>query len=77
MKKKDKLELLADELLSDFLKDTKKNKMRTSDCPILSDSQLKRRASMEIPFSNLRLNQRIELKDQVGLETFRKEVEND
>lgn len=47
------LEELADHLLSLDLKNTKRNKTRTEEYPILSESQLKRRAAMEYPISSL------------------------
>ena len=55
---KDDLEKEADELLAPYLKAKKKNKSAKEEYPILSDSQLKRRRSKEIPFSNLSLKQK-------------------
>lgn len=54
------LEILADGLLDTELKDKKKNKVKTTEYPVLSRSQLKRRESMEIPYSNLSNRQRME-----------------
>lgn len=57
--KKSILEQQADEILADELKSKKKNKSSMNEYPILSDSQLKRRRSKEIPYSNLSIRQKI------------------
>jgi hypothetical protein len=54
------LEELADNLLSSDLTEKKKNKVRTTEYPILSNSQLRRRQAREIPYSNLSGKQRLE-----------------
>lgn len=51
------LEKEADELLAPFFKDKRRNKSQTDPYPVLSESQLKRRASKEIPFSSLSVRQ--------------------
>lgn len=53
------LERQADELLSDFLRNKKKNKMDLMEYPFLSQSQQDRIHRREIPFSNLSLKQRL------------------
>lgn len=52
------LEIMADYLLDETLTDMKRNKITTSEYPILSKSQQHRREMMEIPFSNLTENQK-------------------
>ena len=54
------LEALADHLLSSDFADTRKNKSRLIEFPILSPSQMKRRLSAEIPYSSLSKKQMIE-----------------
>jgi hypothetical protein len=54
------LEELADNLLSGDLTEKRKNKVKTAEYPILSDSQMRRRQSREIPLSNLSGKQRLE-----------------
>jgi len=51
--KYDELERQADEILSDFLKNPKKNKMQSMEYPFQSKSQLDRIRRREIPISNL------------------------
>lgn len=58
---KSSLELEADALLAPYLKDKKRNKTRTDQYPILSDSQLARRRSKEIPMSSLYRKNLLEL----------------
>lgn len=58
------LERLADNLLKDELSSKNKWKSQQTEYPILSDSQLKRRASMEIPYSNLSEKQRLECRSK-------------
>jgi len=53
------IERLADKLLEQDLKSKKRNKSRTSEYPILSKSQMKRRQSREIPYSNLSNRQKL------------------
>jgi hypothetical protein len=53
------LERLADNLLSKEFKDTRKNKVKTTEYPILSPSQYKRRQLTEIPYSNLSTRQKL------------------
>lgn len=54
------LERQADELLAQDFQDKRRNKTRVIEFPVLSPSQLKRRTSMEIPYSNLSNKQRLE-----------------
>ena len=68
------LERLADNLLKESLKDCRCNKSRTAEYPILSPSQLKRRTSLEIPYSNLSEKQRLECKSK-NLEYYSREGE--
>lgn len=65
---------LADNLLKSDLTSKKKNKSRLCEYPILSDSQLKRRRSMEIPYSNLSERQRIDCRSK-GMDYTPKEGE--
>jgi hypothetical protein len=53
MSDKSDLEKQADKLLGGYLKSKKRNKVASEEYPILSDSQLKRRRSKEIPMSSL------------------------
>jgi hypothetical protein len=53
------LEALADNLLRKELKDCSRNKSTKTEYPILSESQISRRQSMEIPYSNLTPRQRL------------------
>lgn len=53
------LEALADNLLRKELKDNSRNKSSKTEYPILSESQISRRQSMEIPYSNLTPRQRL------------------
>mgnify|MGYP006883604504 CR=1 FL=1 len=57
---KNDLEKQADKLLEDTLKDTRRNKIRLEEYPILSDTQLKRRRAREIPMSSLSIRQKLE-----------------
>lgn len=54
------LERLANVLLESYIKDKHKNKMKSDEYPILSPSQMKRRQSAEIPYSNLSMNQKLQ-----------------
>lgn len=62
--KPEELERLADYLLRDEFEDKRKNKSRTREFPILSPSQIKRRESMEIPYSSLSEAQRLACRKQ-------------
>jgi hypothetical protein len=53
------LEELADNLLNAEFSDKRKNKSQVSEYSILSPSQLKRRLSAEIPYSNLSTKQKL------------------
>jgi len=53
------LEDLADHLLMALFKDKRKNKSQMEEFPVLSPSQLKRRCSSEIPYSNLSIRQKL------------------
>jgi hypothetical protein len=53
------LEALADNLLRKELKDDSRNKSKKTEYPILSESQMKRRQGMEVPYSNLTPRQRL------------------
>lgn len=68
------LEELANHLLSKDLKDRRKNKSQITEYPILSPSQLKRRHSMEIPYSNLSDKQKLDCRTK-NLECDLKEDE--
>jgi hypothetical protein len=50
---KSELEMQADQILAQDLKNKKRNKSRSLEYSFLSDSQLARRRSKEIPFSSL------------------------
>jgi len=54
------LEKMADEILAQDFQDKRKNKSKLEEFPVLSPSQIKRRTSMEIPYSNLSGKQRLE-----------------
>lgn len=56
----EELENLADHLLKKDFEDKRRNKTRTTEFPVLSPSQMKRRSLMEIPYSNLSEKQRLE-----------------
>lgn len=58
--KKSELDLQADELLAYILKSKQRNKSRLDEYPILSDSQMARIHSKEIPESSLSRKQRNE-----------------
>lgn len=70
----EELERLADHLLRTELENNKKNKSKSAEFPFLSDSQMKRRTLMEIPYSNLSEKQRLECKTK-NLDYYPKEVE--
>lgn len=54
------LEALADHLLENDFKNSKKNKIKETEYPILSPSQLKRRRAREYPVSSLSKKQLLE-----------------
>lgn len=56
-------EIIADKILSRELKDRRRNKATKREYSILSDSQIKRVSSTEIPFSSLSGNQRRMVRD--------------
>jgi len=58
------LERLADHLLRDELKNKQRWKSKLSEYPILSESQLKLRHKMEIPYSNLSERQKLECRSK-------------
>jgi len=53
------LDELADNLLQANFSDKRKNKSQMTEYPILSPSQLKRRLSCEISYSNLSIRQKL------------------
>lgn len=58
------LEKLADNLLSDELKSKNRWKSQQSEYPILSETQLRLRNKMEIPYSNLSEKQKLECRSK-------------
>lgn len=58
--KPSELEALADHLLASDFKNSKRNKSSTTEYPILSPSQMKRRHAKEYPVSSLGKKQLLE-----------------
>lgn len=58
------LEKLADNLLSDELKSKNRWKSKQSEYSILSETQLRFRYKMEIPYSNLSKKQKLECRSK-------------
>jgi hypothetical protein len=70
----EELDGLASHLLEQDFKDRRRNKIRTTEFPILSPSQMKRRTLMEIPYSNLSERQRLECRSK-NLDYYSRESE--
>lgn len=70
----EEVERLADHLLREDFEERRRNKIRTTEYPVLSPSQLKRRVLSEIPYSNLSERQRLECKSK-NLDYYSRESE--